>query len=809
MTTLRFAWRHLCATPRLTAAAVACAALGLGAAIFMTTLVNAVLFSQPALVDADRLVRVWAAAPGSTETSDVSYQDVLELQRRVPSFDTVDAVSRTRLALTTEAGTERLRGESVTPGYFARLGLRPAVGRLFADGEYAPDSDRPVLISYALWQRRFGGRPDITGQPFRTRPTGTDAAGSLRTIIGVLPAGFAGTVDPDVSDFWIPMAHYEPARLVHDRTARATWVIAHLRPGATMDDARREVGALGRALADEYPSAYEHVTLVAEPFGETWRARFRLSLYTLLTATALLLMVACVNIATLLLARLAERAHDLRVRLMLGATRRRLVGELLTESLAIAWLGGAAGLVIAAWAVRAVSAWSLFELPAYVSLTIEPRVVTAGFGLVVLTGLLFGVLPARLGSMAGEDRGAGVRVSLDRRQRRYGRALVAAQVAFTCLLLAGASLLARSYARLVSDDLGYRQDRLLRMAVSPDPSAFTTGASRVALAGEITRAFDSEPGVVQTAVMAGVLPPWFDDTTTVLVAPDAPLRDAGWHAVDAAYFDVMEMRLLDGRLFAPGDRHTDAATAIVSETLARRIHDATGRTAIGQRVRLAPARSHTPAAIDVIGVVNDVEYHGPLRPRPVDADIYVPIERGRATALSIAVVTTGDPGTMIEPLSRVLGRLAPTSPQHWISTMTDELALQYRDARLYSALSLVFGAAAAALAALGIYSALANQVARRQRELAIRLAIGAPRRRIGGMVVVEGAWTVAAGIGIGIAGAALASRLLEGLLFGVAPGDPWSLGLVAAVVGGIGLAASSVPAWRASRVNPVKALRGA
>lgn len=807
---LLHAWRSLSATPRLTFAASACAALGLGAAIFMTTLVDAVLFAAPPMPDADRLVRVWSSATSTRETSDVSYPEVLDLKARARSFDAIEAASRTRLAVTTEAGTERVRGESVTPGYFTLIGVRPALGRVFDAAEYAPDADKPVIISYDLWQRRFGGRSDVLGQPFRTRPTSRQSEGSVRTIVGVMPQHFVGTVDPDVSEFWIPIAHYEPAPLMTDRMVRSTWMLARLHPGATMSDAQAEVESIATALAGEHPEAYDRVTLTTEPFGESWRERFRLSLFTLLAAAGLLLLIACTNVATLLLARLAQRENELRVRVALGAPRSRLVRQLLAESLMIALAGGAAGLAMAAFAVRAFASSGAFVLPPYVQIGLEPRTAVAGFLLILVTGLLFGVLPAKLGSgakAAAVGRDTGVRVSLGRRQRRYGQALVVAQVAFTFLLLVGATLLFRTYQQLVGGDLGYRTTHLLRMAVSPDPNIYRDRSSRLALAAEIKQTFDAYPGVTRSTVMAGVLPPWFDEVVDVVLTPDNRLRDVGRHAVGPDYFDVMGMTLERGRTFGPSDRAPGATTALASASFARRLSELTGRDAIGQRVQTTMPGMDFSESVEIVGVVNDVVYNGPLRPRPVDHDLYVPLELGGPGAFSLAIHTTVDPATLIEPLSRELGRLTSSSPQHWISTMEGELGLQYRDAQLYASLSGIYGVAAALLAVLGIYSVLANNVARRHRELGVRMAIGAQASDIVGLVLSEGVRVLLVGVALGAALAAMGTRLLTGLLYGVAPGDPVtftvvSLGLVAA-----GLVACLIPSVRASRISPLDALR--
>lgn len=811
MQDLLYAWRSLRATPRLTLAASACAALGLGVAIFMATLVNAVLLASPPMPDSDRLVRVWSSAIATRDTSDVSYPEVLDLKAGARSLDAVESATRTRLAVTTDGGTERVRGESVTPGYFALVGVRPALGRLFDEAEYAPDADRLVIISHDLWQRRFGGRPDVIGQPFRSRPTSRQSPGSLRTIVGVMPQGFVGTVDPDVSDFWLPIAHYEPAPQIADRMVRSTWMLGRLRPGASIGEAQAEIGSIAAALGTAHPTAYDRVTLVAEPFGESWRERFRLSLYTLLAAAGLLLLIACTNVATLLLARLAQRESEMRVRVALGAPRARLIRQLLAESLMIALVGGAAGLALAAAAVRAFAAAGAFALPPYVRIGLEPRTAFAGVALMVLTGLLFGVLPARLGAgakAASVGRDTGVRVSLGRRQRRYGQALVVAQVALTCSLLVGATLLFRTYQHLVGGDLGYRTTNLLRMAVSPDPNVFRDTATRLALAEEIKRTLDAYPGVERSAVMAGVLPPWFDEVVDVVIDSNNRLRDVGRHAVGPDYFDVMGMTLARGRAFGPSDRAPGAATALASTSFARRLGELTGRDVIGQHVQATMPGTNSSESLEIVGIVNDVVYHGPLRQRTANHDLYVPLESGGSGAFSIAIQTSVDPVSLIEPLSRELGRLAASSPQHWISTMEGELGLQYRDARLYASLSGIYGVAAALLAVLGIYSVLANNVAGRHREFGVRMAVGAQASDIVRLVLAEGARTLIVGVALGGALAALGARLLGGMLYGVAPGDPVTFAVVSIGMVGAGLTACLIPSVRASRVNPLQALRG-
>ncbi len=771
----------------------------------MTSVAQALLFASPPLPDADRLVRVWTSTMATRETTDVSYPDVLDIRARATSFDAVESASRTRVAHTTADGTERLRGESVTPGYFDLIGMRAAHGRLFDRSEYASDGARSVVISHALWLRRYGGRADIVGQPFRTRPASRQGAELVRTIVGVLPERFVGTVDPDVSEFWIPAAHYEPISQLNDRMVRATWMLGRLRPGVTLAAAQAEIETIARDIAAVHPAAFDRATLVAEPFGESWRQRFRLSVFALLGASFLLLLIACANVAALLMARLADRGNEMSVRLALGASRSRLTRLLFVEGLLIAAIGGGAGLALAFVGLRSFAASQLVAVPAYVSLGIDVWSAVASLALVFVTATLFAAGPARHVIRVRADQAlqpSGLRVIGDRRHRRSGQLLVAVQIALTFVMLVGAALLARTYQNLLRHDLGYRTTSLLRLALTPDAGAFRDRPSRLALAADIKRTLDASPGVIRTSVMSGVLPPWFDDTVDVTMDAATTVRDVGHHAIGPEFFETMNIGLLRGRLFEPADRVDGARAAVISRAFATRLEELRGRDALGQSLRLGMPGMGAVGDVEVVGIVNDVVYNGPLRPRGSDFDIFVPLERAMPGALSIAVHTSVDPASLIGPLTRELGRLAPTSPQHWISTMEDELALQFQDARLYASLAGLYGAAAIALAVLGVYSVLAHSVARRRHELGLRMAIGATAGDMMRMVMAEALRPITFGLAIGAIIAANVSRLLGGLLFGVPSSDPQIYGVVAVVLVSCGLVAVLMPARRASRTKP-------
>ncbi|HSA55431.1 MAG TPA: ABC transporter permease, partial [Gemmatimonadaceae bacterium] len=701
---VRYTLRSLRGTRALSLAAVGCMLLGMGGAVFILTIANGVLRREPPFPGAERLVRVWTIRDGTGQNGDMSWLDVQDVAGRSHSFDAIEVAARTRAALTTAGGTERLRGESVTPGYFALIDAQPALGRTFTAEEYAPGAPRVLLLGHTLWLRRFGGDPGIVGQTVRLRgSTGSpDEADALFTVVGVMPRGFNGTVDPDHSEFWLPIEQYTPRSLLERRTTRSSWVIARLGAGVSVAAAHAEVAAIGRQLAAEHPAAYRDLSLGVEPVGESWRSRFRAGLTLLTVAAGLLLLIACTNVAYLLLARLAQREHELRLRLALGASRGVIVRQILLESGLLAVAGGAAGVLLAVRGVRAVAAAGVFQLPPYVSLGVDARVVAAAMGLLLVTAMVSGALPAWLAARlnAGHQlREIGRRTTLGRRQRLTIDGLVAAEVAFSFLLLVASALMVRSYANLANSDPGFRVNRLQRLAITLDPGEYATPERQLAFAREVRDELEAQPGVTGVSVIAGVLPPWFDPEVQIAVGgvPRPELSAVRGHAVDEHFFAVMGIALPGGRAPTARDDATAPRVAVVSRSVARALAGGDGLGALGMRFEIVRRGQAAPAAtsVEIVGVAEDVRYNGPRgSPVQVDRDIYLPIAQEPDPTLSIAVATAGDPSPLLPGFQRLLGRLAPTSPQHWISTMEEEFALQFGDARLYAWLTGVFGATA-------------------------------------------------------------------------------------------------------------------
>ena len=812
---LRHTLRGARRSPRLFLAAAACIALGVGGAVFILTIADAVLRKGPPFPDADRLVRIWTFREDTRQRTDVSYLEAREIAAAARSFDAVEMTARTRTAIITAAGAERVRGESVTPGYFELIGLQPAAGRLFTADEYAPDAPRVMIIGYALWQRAFGGRSDILGLTVRARGnTGRGESEERFTIVGVMPSGFAGTIDPDISEFWLPIEQYTPRVMLGMRRARSTWVLARLRPDASVAAAHAEVSAIGRQMAAEHPDDYRELALGVEPLGETWRERFRAGITLVTSAAGLLLLIGCVNVAWLLLTRLAQREGELRLRAMLGASRATIVRQLALESVVITAIGGAAGALLAMVGVRVFARAEVFRLPAFVPLEVDAGIVSIALALVLLTALLAGVLPAWLASRLTAARGlreVGRGTTMSRRQRRLIDGLVASEVAFAFVLLTGTLLMVRTYANLVGSDLGYRVEGLQRMAISLDPAIYPSAAEQIAFTRTAREALMAQSGVAGVSFLSGVLPPWVDDVAPIAVAgvPRPELAATYRHPVDEHFFDVMDIGLEAGRAFRASDDTAAHSVAIVSRSLARAVAGGDGRAAVGRAIQVgrdAQALERAPV-ITIVGVAKDVRYHGPLGGREMQYDLYVPMAQQPGAILSIAIATTHDPARVLGTLQRTLGRLAPTSPLHWISSMEEELGIQYADARLYAWLTGVFGGSGLLLVAIGIHGVIANGVTRRRGELGIRMAIGARPRDIVTLIVSQGSRPLLLGIVVGVLVALAAAQLAVSLVHGVAATDPATYAAVGVLLLGVGLVACWLPAWRASRVAPTRMLR--
>jgi putative ABC transport system permease protein len=820
MTTLRFALRSLVRTPRLSLAAVACIGLGAAATTAVSTLVAATVLRPLPFPAADRLVRLWWEEDGNPRVS-LSIPELRDAAS-LRSFDVLLATARVRAVAVLDGGAQRMRGEGVSPGYFESLGLRPHLGRLLADEDHRPGAPRVIVISHALWTGSFGADPAVVGRTFRTER-------AAYTIAGVGPAGFQGTVEPDVVTFWIPLSQYEPAAMLEERRTRQSWAIGRLREGTGLGAAAAEVAALGGALAERHPVVYRRLRLRVEPMGENWRGGFRASGLLLAGSAVLLLLVAATNVAGLLLARVIERRRELAVRAALGADRGRLVRQLLLEAAILVAAGSALGMLVAPAVLRAFLALSPVALPAYVQVAPDARALLVSIAALAVTGLLAGTAPAIFGSRVapGEALKEDGRGTVGgRAERRAGGLLVAGEVALTLVLLVAGALLLRSWERLEKVPLGYRTEGLARLAFALSRQDVPETSAVPAFRERVRATLLEHPGVQEVGLVWLTLPPWDAERFRIRFAGLDPAvaeegLDVGGHLADHGLLPALGIPILAGRNFEPADAAAGAHVALVSRSVAERMG---GVAAAVGRELVVPGRDPAmpSGAFQVVGVAENVAWDG-RREQDTDRmirfadrgdrragreDVYLPLALYPLRTVSAAVSMRGDAAAALEPLRRRIASVAPTSAVQWTSTMREELALEVQPARFYALLVTAFSTSALLLTAVGVFAVLSHGVSRRTGEIGLRMALGARAVDIAWLVLESGSRALGAGVVAGLAGAVVLGRAVSGVLYEVPPLDGAAFAAATAVLLLVALPAGLLPARRASRLQPMAALRG-
>ena len=801
---------------------VVCIALGTAAVGAVLSLVSVALLRPAPFPDAQRLHRVWLAAEGGDTRRDLSLPEARELSDLLAPVGPLAIAARSRVVGRLPGGPERLRGEGVSPNYFGMLGVQPALGRGFSDEDFRGDAQPPVLISDALWRSAYNADPAVAGRLLVTEE-------STLTIVGVLPRGFAGSIENDVVDYWLPLAHYIPARIRDDRGARQTWTLLRLQDGLdpAVLDARLE--AIGAEWRQRHPELYRELRLRSEPFGENWRAPLRGNALLLMAAVLVLFGIATINVAALQLGRALERRRELALRKALGAPRRRVALHLLGDSAMLVVLGGAIGALFALPLLRMFLHLLPGALPPYVQLGFDPLAVGLSAAGIGLAALLAGAIPAALGSradpalaLASGTRGN----SAGHREQRWARGLVAAELALTVVLLVAGGLLVRSWLAMGTLETGYRTEQVLRLAVTLDSNDVAAAGELQPFQSRLLEQLRAQPGVLAAGMVWPTLPPWDEQRLQIMdpLAGGADARiDAGVHLVDPGLLATLAIPVLHGRGISEADWQQGTRVAVVSQSLAARLGGA--ERALGREIDFGEAATagifRTGGRYQVVGIAGDVRWdglgeHGTGRiiqhlggddPRSSRHDIYLPLP-AVARGLSIAVHTGPDPLSMVQPLRQAIAAVAPGSAVHWVSSMEEELAGEYAAARFYTLLVLAFASCAVLLTAVGLFALLSRMVLARRGEIGVRLALGASAGRVARDVVLDGLRSAALGVAVGLVPAWLAARGLRSFLFGVAPVDPLAFAGAVAVLLAFVLLACLLPARRAAGVPPMLALRG-
>lgn len=796
---LRFALRSVSRSPLFAFTVILTLGLGIGANTAIFSFVDALLLRSLPYPDSDRMVMVWQdfSATGGPEQEWFTPPDFEDLASSVPSIEAVTPLMGFGPNLTGAGDPERLTGLLVTPDYFTVVGTEPAIGRAF-DALDAERDGRVVVLGHGLWQRRFGGDPGVVGSTIQLN----DVA---YTVVGVMPAGFRPPFA--AAEIWRPYRR-EIFGGGCGRGCYVMQVMARLRPGVTPQQASADLGVLARSIEEIAPGEKQGLILRAVPLRRQLAGQTRPALLALLGAVGLLLLVACVNIANLLLARATGREREMAVRTAIGANRPALFQLLLTESAVLGLAGGAAGILVAFWGVDVLVAMSPPGTPRLDEVAMNARAFGFAGAAALTTALLFGLVPAiqlsatgvteTLRETGGSRAGAG--------RRRVRGALVVAETAIALTLLVGAGLLMRSFLRLQAVDAGFDAANALAVPVVLPSARYPDAAQQNEFYRELTERLSARPGVVAVGA-ASILPLTGDNTDVSFVAEGRPLPTsreeasaANYRSATPGYLPAMGIRLLRGRGILESDRAGAPLVAVINETMANRYWP--GEDPVG--VRFSTESTDGPWTT-VVGVVADVHHDGldlPVRP-----EMWVPVQQLPAAALTLVVRASGDPVDLLPSVRSEVRMLDPDLPLGAVSTLEQLVSQSVAVPRLFVAFFSFFAFVAVLLAAVGIYGVTAYTVGQRTQEIGVRIAFGADARGVVGMIVGQAMRIAAAGIIIGVLAALALSRTLASLLFDLSPTDPLTFMALVLLLSTVSLFACWLPARRAARVRPIEALR--
>jgi putative ABC transport system permease protein len=794
---LRYAFRTLARSPGFAVVAVLTLALGIGANVAIFSVINATLLRPLPYAEPDRLMMLYTRYPDGGQFS-VSLPDFRDWREQAENFEQMAALSFSSSNLTgAEGEPERVQRANVTANFFPMLGARAEAGRLFLEEENRAGAEPVVVLSHGFWQRRFGGDPGVIGQTINLH-------GSPFTVVGITPPGFRFQQDVDV---WTPLNLDGP----QGRRSEYLTVIGRVRPGVTLDQARTEMAAVGQRLAEEYPETNGILAVDVESLHEQTIGGLRPALIALMAAVGLVLLIACANVANLMLTRAAAREREMAVRAALGAGRGRIVRQLLTESLVVALIGGGVGLLLALWGIGALRNARAELIPRFAEVGIDAWVLGFALGLAVLTGVAFGLAPAmqfgRWG-LSSSLRSGGRGMAGQKGACTLRAGLVLAQVALALMLLVGAGLLIRSFDRLQRVDVGFEPRNVLTTRVALPASQYSEDAPRIAFYNGLLEEVAAAPGVQSAALVSGVplsgsAGYWSFAIEGRPEPAPGTVVDAQPFAITPGYFQTMRIPVLQGRAFTEQDHAEALRVAIINQEMVRRYWPE--GNPIGARITFGDPEDPDTEWMTVVGVVGDVRVTG-LTDAPYP-QIYTSYPQVALGSMVVALRTTRDPLSMAPIVRQAVHRLDPNLPVYDVKTMEQWLDEMIAQPRVGTALLGIFAAVALLLAAVGIYGLISYTVAQRTSEIGVRLALGAEPRDVLKLVVRQGMKPVLAGIGVGVVAAWIGTRLIRSLLFGVSATDPLTFAGVVLFLAAVALLASYLPARRATRVDPMIALR--
>jgi putative ABC transport system permease protein len=796
---LRIGLRLLRSRPGFSVVAVLTLALGIGATTLIFSVVNAVLLRPLPFPNSDRIIRIEERHQQSPKPMNLTYASFIDLTQDTRTLEHVAGARFWTTNLADGGEPEQVSSMVVSASYFSVLGVRPVLGRDFLAEEDRPGKNDVVIMSHALWQRRYGGNPDLIGKTIK-------AGGNNVTVVGVMPPGFRfGYPFAGQYDLWAPLA--PGGSLRNNRRSHLLGVIARVRRGVTIGQAQADLGRTAAAIQERSPGTDDpELSLSAVRLSDRIVTSLRPSLMVFLCAVGLLLMIACANVANLMLARSTAREREMAIRTALGAGRLRLVRQLLTESALLAALGGAAGLLLATWGVQLVATLNPADFPRINEANVDGRVLGFAFVVSMIIGVLFGLAPVIQlpGRSLHESLKEGGREAAGIGHGWLRKTLVVSEVALAVVLLIGAGLLINSFVRLIETDRGFEPANVWAIRLNLPFSKYSSEARQAAVLREMTERVSVVPGV-RSAGLTSALPftggaaTDFEIEGRPVEAGKEPLADI--RSADPGYFETMRIPVRAGRAFLDSDSADAPLVIIINEELARRHWP--GEDPLGRRVTMKDWGP--PLTGEIVGVVGDVRADGldtAIRPM-----IYWPTQQFPSIFNTVVIRTESDPVSVINTVKTQIWSVDPDQPLSRIQALEEVISGSIAPRRFNMLLLGAFAAIALVLAAVGIYGVISYAAALRTREIGVRMALGAQRTDVLGLVVKQGMTLTMTGVGAGLAAAFGLTRLMRELLFEVQAFDPLTFGGVALVLVLVALAACYVPARRSARLDPTVALR--
>jgi putative ABC transport system permease protein len=791
-----YAIRSLRKNPGFTILAILVLALGIGANTAIFSVVNAVLLRPLAYREPDRIMTVWTLWSKSGRRGQVSAPDFHDWHDQNNVFDLMAYYSADRIPVTAGSEPERAVASIVTPEFFQVLGVQPAAGRLFLPEEEWKGGRPATVISYSFWQQHFGGSTSALNAHVKM-------AARDYNIVGVLPPGFHF---PSECDLWSPAALFDETT---SRTGHNYRVVGRLKSGVTVEQAEAQMAGIGQRLAKQYPENSQKGIAVV-PMQEQLVRGIRPTLYLLLAAVGVLLLIACANVANLLLAKATSRAREIAIRTAVGATRWRIVRQLITESAVLGVVAGAVSLLVAAWGVNALIALAPPGIPRLEETGVDARVLLFTLALSLFTSLLFGLAPALQTSKADLNsalKQGGTRGAVGGGANRTRSLLVVAEIALSMILLTGAGLLIKSFVALNSTDAGYRTDNLLVMDTFVPGEFLSRSTHAVRFYEQLLNAPETQPGAHQLAAVSSLPNSVSSNGLYIIEGKPAPApgdfasQDAAFVLVSPHYFDVLGIPLRRGRDFNDRDREGGVFTCVINEALARRSFP--HEDPLGKRMQTGLDRFEF---MTIVGVVGDIRQYGLARaPGP---EIFMPYGQHPGPARHMAVIarTQADTGGLASALRKQVRALDPNVPVKF-TTMQQTVDASIAPPRFRTLLLGTLAGLAVVLAMIGLYGVMAYTVGQRSAEIGVRMALGARRSDVLLLVLRQGLVLTGAGLLVGFAGSLVATRLLANLLYGVTTTDPVTYAAVALLLTVVAATAVYIPAHRATCVDPLVALR--